>query len=68
VEGGGVNEVIDMAKKARSECLVLKVNVKKAYNSNNRNFLEYMLLGRFGRLALVKYGLVGSWPTLFVGT
>ncbi|GAU51294.1 hypothetical protein TSUD_240270 [Trifolium subterraneum] len=42
-----VNEVIDLAKKLGRECLVLKVDFKKAYDSVDWGFLEYMLR-RFG--------------------
>jgi hypothetical protein len=42
-----VNEVIDYAKKAGKECLILKVDFEKAYDSVDWGFLDYML-GRFG--------------------
>ncbi|MCH96040.1 RNA-directed DNA polymerase (Reverse transcriptase), partial [Trifolium medium] len=42
-----VNEVIDLAKKTGRECLVLKVDFEKAYDSVDWGFLEYMLR-RFG--------------------
>ncbi|PNX97438.1 cysteine-rich receptor-like protein kinase [Trifolium pratense] len=42
-----VNEVIDFAKKSGKECLILKVDFEKAYDSVDWGFLEYML-GRFG--------------------
>jgi hypothetical protein len=42
-----VNEVIDFAKKAGKECLILKVDFEKAYDSVEWSFLEYMLQ-RFG--------------------
>ena len=44
------NELVDYAKKTKSECLVLKVDFEKAYNSVDWGFLEYMMnqLG-FGR-------------------
>lgn len=42
-----VNEVIDYAKKMGKECLILKVDFEKAYDSVDWNFLDYML-GRFG--------------------
>jgi hypothetical protein len=42
-----VNEVVDMAKKSGKECLILKVDFEKAYDSVDWNFLDYMLR-RFG--------------------
>ncbi|GAU32684.1 hypothetical protein TSUD_145580 [Trifolium subterraneum] len=42
-----VNEIVDYAKKAGKECLVLKVDFEKAYDSVDWRFLEYMLR-RFG--------------------
>jgi hypothetical protein len=45
-----VNEVVDMAKKSGKECLILKVDFEKAYDSVDWNFLDYML-GRFGLCA-----------------
>ncbi|MCH93254.1 LINE-1 reverse transcriptase like, partial [Trifolium medium] len=42
-----VNEVIDLARKTRRGCLVLKVDFEKAYDSVDWSFLEYMLR-RFG--------------------
>jgi hypothetical protein len=39
-----VNEVIDFAKKSLKECLVLKVDFEKAYDSADWGFLEFMLL------------------------
>ncbi|MCH82386.1 LINE-1 reverse transcriptase like, partial [Trifolium medium] len=42
-----VNEVIDFAKKAGKECLILKVDFEKAYDSVDWGFLDYML-DRFG--------------------
>ncbi|MCH80013.1 LINE-1 reverse transcriptase like, partial [Trifolium medium] len=42
-----VNEVIDFAKKAGKDCLILKVDFEKAYDSVDWGFLDYML-GRFG--------------------
>jgi hypothetical protein len=48
VEGVVVmNEVVDYAKKAGKECLIMKVDFEKAYDSVNWSFLDYML-GRFG--------------------
>ncbi|MCH79914.1 RNA-directed DNA polymerase (Reverse transcriptase), partial [Trifolium medium] len=42
-----VNEVIDFARRAKKECLILKVDFAKAYDSVEWSFLEYMLR-RFG--------------------
>ncbi|WJX32289.1 hypothetical protein P8452_20632 [Trifolium repens] len=42
-----VNEVIDYARKVGKECLILKVDFEKAYDSVDWDFLDYML-GRFG--------------------
>jgi hypothetical protein len=42
-----VNEVIDYAKKTGKECLILKVDFEKAYDSVDWKFLDYMLQ-RFG--------------------
>jgi hypothetical protein len=38
-----VNEVIDYAKKAREECIILKVDFEKSYDSFDWSFLDYML-------------------------
>jgi hypothetical protein len=42
-----VNEVIDYAKKTGKECMILKVDFEKAYDSVDWKFLDYMLQ-RFG--------------------
>jgi hypothetical protein len=42
-----VNEVVDFAKKSGKECLVLKVDFEKAYDSVDWGFLDY-ILQRFG--------------------
>jgi hypothetical protein len=42
-----VNEVIDYAKKTKKECMILKVDFDKAYDSVDWKFLDYMLQ-RFG--------------------
>jgi hypothetical protein len=42
-----VNEVIDFAKKSGKDCLILKVDFEKVYDSVDWGFLEDMLL-RFG--------------------
>jgi hypothetical protein len=42
-----VNEVVDLAKKSDKECLILKVDFEKAYDSVDWGFLDYML-GQFG--------------------
>ncbi|GAU48811.1 hypothetical protein TSUD_406440 [Trifolium subterraneum] len=38
-----VNEVIDFARKAGKDCLILKVDFEKAYDSVDWGFLDYML-------------------------
>ena len=38
-----VNEVVDLAKRKKKECLILKVDFEKAYDSVDWGFLEYML-------------------------
>jgi len=38
-----VNEVVDLGKKSRRECLILKVDFEKAYDSIDWGFLEYMM-------------------------
>ena len=38
-----VNEIIDLARKTKSECLIFKVDFEKAYNSVRRSFLDYMM-------------------------
>jgi hypothetical protein len=42
-----INEVVDLAKKTGRECIILKVDFEKAYDSVDWSFLDYML-GRFG--------------------
>jgi hypothetical protein len=42
-----MNEVVELAKKNRRECLIFKVDFEKAYDSVDWGFLEYMLR-RFG--------------------
>jgi hypothetical protein len=42
-----VNEVVELAKRTRKECLIFKVDFEKAYDSVEWGFLEYML-HRFG--------------------
>ncbi|MCI29460.1 RNA-directed DNA polymerase (Reverse transcriptase), partial [Trifolium medium] len=42
-----VNEAIDFAKKSGKECMILKVDFEKAYDSVDWGFLDYMLR-RFG--------------------
>jgi hypothetical protein len=42
-----VNEVVDMARRLKKDCLILKVDFQKAYDSVSWTFLDYML-GRFG--------------------
>jgi len=38
-----VHEVVDLAKKSKRECLILKVDFEKAYDSVDWGFLEYMM-------------------------
>jgi len=38
-----VNEVVDLTKRAKRECLILKVDFEKAYDSVDWGFLEYMI-------------------------
>lgn len=38
-----VNEVVDLAKRTKAECLVIKVDFEKAYDSVSWGFLDYML-------------------------
>jgi hypothetical protein len=42
-----VNEVVELARKSKKECLIFKVDFEKAYDSVDWGFLEYMLQ-RFG--------------------
>lgn len=41
------NEIVDYAKKFKFQCLILKVDFEKAYDSVDWRFLEYMMC-RFG--------------------
>jgi len=47
-----VNEVVELARLRNRECLILKVDFEKAYDSMDWNFLEYMLK---------RVGFVGKW-------
>lgn len=42
-----MNEVLDMAKRKKRECVVLKADFENAYDSVSWSYLEYML-GRMG--------------------
>lgn len=42
-----VNEIVDFAKRAKRQCLILKVDFEKAYDSMDWSFLVYMMT-RFG--------------------
>lgn len=42
-----VNEVVDLAKNRKDHCFLLKADFRKAYDSVNQNFLDY-ILGRMG--------------------
>lgn len=44
-----INKVVDFVKKKKKQCLILKVDFEKAYDSVNWKFFEYMI-GRFGLL------------------
>ncbi|GAU32090.1 hypothetical protein TSUD_152950 [Trifolium subterraneum] len=39
-----INEVVDLAKRAKEECVIFKVDFEKAYDSVSWNFLNYMML------------------------
>lgn len=39
-----VNEILDMAKRRKQSCLVLKVDFEKPYDSVCWNYLDYMLI------------------------
>jgi hypothetical protein len=38
-----VNEVVDLAKRTKKECVIFKVDFEKAYDSVSWSFLDYML-------------------------
>lgn len=38
-----VKEVVDLAKKKKEECLILKVDIEKAGDSISWSFLDYIL-------------------------
>jgi hypothetical protein len=38
-----VNEVVELVKKSRKDCLIFKVDFEKAYDSVDWSFLNYML-------------------------
>lgn len=42
-----INEVVDYVKKKKKQCLILKIDFEKTYNSVSWKFLEYMM-GRCG--------------------
>lgn len=47
---GGVvsmNEIVDLARRSKSECLIFKVDFEKVYDSVSWRFLDYILC-RFG--------------------
>jgi hypothetical protein len=44
------NEIVDYARKLKRQCLILKVDFEKAYDSVDWGFLEYMM-GRVGMCA-----------------
>lgn len=43
-----LNKIIDLTRKRKKECLIFKVDFEKAYDSVCWDFLDYMLLHRFG--------------------
>ena len=38
-----VNEVVDLAKRSKKKCLILKVDFQKAYDTVNWKYLDYMM-------------------------
>ena len=38
-----VNEIIDLTRKSRRECMIFKVDFNKAHDSVNWSFLHYMM-------------------------
>jgi hypothetical protein len=38
-----VNEVVEMAKRKKRDCVIFKVDFEKAYDSVSWSFLDYML-------------------------
>jgi len=40
---GAVNEIIDLSRKSKKECLIFKVDFEKAYDLVSWSFLDYML-------------------------
>jgi hypothetical protein len=47
-----INEIVDFAKKSNEECLILKVDFEKAYDSVDWGFLVYMMR---------RLGFCGKW-------
>ena len=47
-----VNEIVDFARKAKVQCLILKVDFEKAYDSVDWGFLEYMM---------IRVGMCNKW-------
>jgi hypothetical protein len=39
-----VDEVVDLAKRAKKECVIFKMDFEKAYNSVSWSFFDYMML------------------------
>jgi hypothetical protein len=38
-----VSKLIDLAKRRKNKCLLLKIDFERAYDTVNWNFLEYMM-------------------------
>jgi hypothetical protein len=67
-----VNEVVDLARRLKKECLILKVDFEKAYDSVSWSFLEYMLrrlgFGEKWRAWMKTYVCNGSLSVLINGS
>ncbi|PNX59439.1 cysteine-rich receptor-like protein kinase, partial [Trifolium pratense] len=50
-----VNELIDLAKRRKDKCLLLKVDFERAYDTVNWSFLEYMMLRMGFALGWIKW-------------
>lgn len=56
-----INKLVDFAKKIKKDCVIFKVDLKKAYDYVSRSFLDYML-GRFDFCVKWCFGPVISTP------